>query len=177
MKVNYAEGVKITKEGGNWFTDTATLNDEASDRKLIAEAVQTAKTSDAVVLVIGGNEDTNKEGWADNHLGDRDSIELVGRQNDLVKAVVETGKPVVVFLVNSGPLAINYVAATVPAILEGFYLGQETGTAAADVIFGDYNPGGKLPVSFPRSVGQLPIFYNRKPSSRRGYLFSTTEPL
>ena len=177
VKVNYAEGVKITKEGGNWFTDTATLNDEASDRKLIAEAVQTAKTSDAVVLVIGGNEDTNKEGWADNHLGDRDSIELVGRQNDLVKAVVETGKPVVVFLVNSGPLAINYVAATVPAILEGFYLGQETGTAAADVIFGDYNPGGKLPVSFPRSVGQLPIFYNRKPSSRRGYLFSTTEPL
>ena len=72
MKVNYAEGVKITKEGGNWFTDTATLNDEASDRKLIAEAVQTAKSSDAVVLVIGGNEDTNKEGWADNHLGDRD---------------------------------------------------------------------------------------------------------
>ncbi|MEQ1764980.1 MAG: fibronectin type III-like domain-contianing protein, partial [Pyrinomonadaceae bacterium] len=75
------------------------------------------------------------------------------------------------------PLAINYVAQTVPAILEGFYLGQETGTAAADVIFGDYNPGGKLPVSFPRNVGQLPIFYNRKPSSRRGYLFSTTEPL
>ncbi|MEO5857924.1 MAG: glycoside hydrolase family 3 N-terminal domain-containing protein [Pyrinomonadaceae bacterium] len=176
-KVNYAEGVKITKEGGNWFTDTATLNDEGNDRKLIAEAVATAKASDAVVLVIGGNEDTNKEGWADNHLGDRDSIELVGRQNDLVKAVVETGKPVVVFLVNSGPLAINYVAQAVPSILEGFYLGEETGTAAADVIFGDYNPGGKLPVSFPRNVGQLPIFYNRKPSARRGYLFSTTEPL
>ncbi|MEQ1762115.1 MAG: glycoside hydrolase family 3 N-terminal domain-containing protein, partial [Pyrinomonadaceae bacterium] len=81
VKVNYAEGVKITKEGGNWFTDTATLNDEASDRKLIAEAVATAKLSDVVVLVIGGNEDTNKEGWADNHLGDRDSIDLVGRQN------------------------------------------------------------------------------------------------
>lgn len=98
------------------------------------------------------NEDSNKKGWADNHLGDRDSLELVGRQDDLVKAVLATGKPVVVFLTNSGPLAINYVAENVPAILEGFYLGEEGGTAAADVIFGDFRPGGKLPVSFPRST-------------------------
>jgi beta-glucosidase len=130
-----------------------------------------------VILAIGGNEDTNKEGWAENHLGDRDSVDLVGRQNDLVKAVLATGKPTIVFLTNSGPLAINEVAENVSAILEGFYLGQETGTAAADVIFGDYNPGGKLPVTFPRTVGQLPIFYNKKPSARRGYLFATTEPL
>lgn len=177
LKVNYAEGVKITKEGGNWFGDANTLNDAASDEKLIQEAVQVAKSSDKVILVIGGNEDTNKEGWAENHLGDRDSLDLVGRQNDLVKAVLATGKPTVVFMINSGPLAINYVAENVPAILEGFYLGEETGTAAADVLFGDYNPGGKLTVSFPRSVGQLPIFYNKKPSARRGYLFSTTEPL
>lgn len=177
VKVNYAKGVIITKEGGNWFGDTATLNDEASDRKLIAEAVEVAKNSDAVILSIGGNEDTNKEGWADNHLGDRDSLDLVGRQNELVKAILATGKPTVVFLTNSGPLAINYVAENVPAILEGFYLGEETGTAAADVLFGDYNPGGKLPVSFPRSVGQLPIHYNSKPTAKRGYLFSTTEPL
>ncbi|MEZ5426950.1 MAG: glycoside hydrolase family 3 N-terminal domain-containing protein [Pyrinomonadaceae bacterium] len=177
VKVNYAEGVKITKEGGNWFGDTATLNDEASDRRLIEEAVKAARDSDAVILSIGGNEDTNKEGWAANHLGDRDSLELVGRQNDLVKAVLATGKPTVVFLTNSGPLSVNYVAENVPAILEGFYLGEETGTAAADVIFGDYNPGGKLPVSFPRNVGQLPIYYNRKPTAKRGYLFSTTEPL
>jgi len=177
VKVNYAEGVKITKEGGNWFGDTATLNDAASDQKLIDEAVRTAENSDAVILVIGGNEDTNKEGWAENHLGDRNSLELVGQQNGLVKAVLETGKPTVVFLINSGPLAIGYVAENVPAILEGFYLGEETGTAAADVIFGDYNPGGKLPVSFPRTVGQLPIYYNHKPTARRGYLFSTTEPL
>ncbi len=177
IKVNYAKGVLITKEDGNWFGDTATLNDEASDKKLIAEAVEAAKKSDAVILSIGGNEDTNKEAWADNHLGDRDSLDLVGRQNELVKAILATGKPVVVFLTNSGPLAINYVAENVPAILEGFYLGEETGTAAADVIFGDYNPGGKLPVSFPRSAGQLPIYYNRKPTAKRGYLFSTTEPL
>jgi len=177
VQVNYAEGVKITKEGGDWFADTSTLSDEADDRRSIAEAVRTAQNSDVVILSIGGNEDTNKEGWAANHLGDRDSLELVGRQNDLVKAILETGKPTVVFLTNSGPLAINYVAENVPAILEGFYLGQETGTAAADVIFGDYNPGGKLPVSFPRSVGQLPISYNQKPTAKRGYLFSTTEPL
>jgi beta-glucosidase len=177
VKVNYAEGVKITKEGGNWFGDTNTLNDSASDQKLIDEAVKVAKSSDKVILVIGGNEDTNKEGWAENHLGDRDSLELVGRQNDLVKAVLATGKPTVVFMINSGPLAINYVAENVPAILEGYYLGEETGTAAADVLFGDYNPGGKLTVSFPRSVGQLPIYYNHKPTARRGYLFSTTAPL
>lgn len=177
VKVNYAEGVKITKEGGNWFGDVNTLNDAASDQKLIDEAVATAKSSDAVILVIGGNEDTNKEAWAENHLGDRDSLELVGRQNDLVKAVLETGKPIVVFLINSGPLAINYVAENAPAILEGFYLGEETGTAAAAVLFGDYNPGGKLPVSFPRSVGQIPLYYNQKPTAKRGYLFSTTAPL
>jgi beta-glucosidase len=177
VQVNFAEGVKISKEGGNWFGDTITLNDAASDQELIDEAVKTANRSDKVILVIGGNEDTNKEGWAENHLGDRDSLELVGRQNELVKAVLATGKPTVVFLINSGPLSINYVAENVPAILEGFYLGQETGTAVADVLFGDYNPGGKLPVSFPRSVGQLPIYYNHKPTARRGYLLSTTAPL
>ncbi len=177
VKVNYAEGVKITKEGGNWFGDKATPNDAASDQKLISEAVETAGSSDAVILVIGGNEDTSKEAWAENHLGDRDSLDLFGRQNDLVKAVLATGKPTVVFLINSGPLAINYVSENVPAILEGFYLGEETGTAAADVLFGDYNPGGKLAVTFPRSVGQLPIYYNAKPTARRGYVDSTTTPL
>jgi beta-glucosidase len=177
IKVNYAEGCKITKEGGNWWADKAELSDYGTDAKLIAEAVAVTKASDVAVLVIGGNEDTNKEGWGENHLGDRDSLELVGRQNDLVKAVLETGKPTIVMLINSGPLSINYVAEKVPAILEGFYLGQETGLAVADVLFGDYNPSGKLPVSFPRSVGQLPIYYNHKPTAKRGYLFTSKEPL
>ena len=177
LKVAYAEGCKITKEGGDWFADTANLSDPAEDRKLIAEAVQVAKTADVALLVLGGNEDTNKEGWADNHLGDRDSLELIGRQNDLVKAILETGKPTIVLLINSGPLSINYIAENVPAILEGFYLGQETGVGVADVLFGDYNPAGKLTISFPRSVGQLPLYYNRKPTARRGYLFANKEPL
>jgi beta-glucosidase len=177
VKVTHARGVRITKEGGDWWADTSTPPDAAEDERLIAEAVKAARASDAVVLVIGGNEDTHKEAWADNHLGDRDTLDLPGRQNDLVRAVLATGRPAVAVLINSGPLSINYVAERVPAILEGFYLGEETGTGVADVLFGDYNPSGKLPVSFPRSVGQLPIYYNHKPTARRGYLYTSKAPL
>jgi beta-glucosidase len=177
VNVTYARGVNITKEGGDWWADTSTPPDPAEDTRLIAEAVHVARAADAVVLVIGGNEDTNKEGWADNHLGDRDTLDLAGRQNDLVRAVLETGKPTVAVLINSGPLSVNYVAERVPAILEGFYLGEETGTGVADVLFGDYNPSGRLPVSFPRTVGQLPIYYNHKPTAKRGYLYTSKEPL
>src|SRR5215212_7701466 len=177
VNVTYARGVNITKEGGDWWADTSTPSDPAEDARLIAEAVNVAKAADAVVLVIGGNEDTNKEGWADNHLGDRDTLDLAGRQNDLVRAVLETGKPTVAVLINSGPLSVNYVAEKVPAILEGFYLGEETGTGVADVLFGDHNPSGKLPVRFPRTVGQLPIYYNYKPTAKRGYLYTSKEPL
>jgi len=177
IKVTYAEGCKITQEGGDWFADSSHLNTPTDDEKLIAQAVEVARTADVALLVLGGNEDTNKEAWADNHLGDRDSLDLVGRQNDLVRAVLETGKTTIVMLINSGPLSINYIAEKVPAILEGFYLGQETGAGVADVLFGDFNPAGKLTVTFPRSVGQLPAYYNRKPTARRGYLFTSKEPL
>ncbi|MDQ3817943.1 MAG: glycoside hydrolase family 3 C-terminal domain-containing protein, partial [Acidobacteriota bacterium] len=177
VKVNYAKGCKITEENGDWWADTSHLSDPAEDARLISEAVEMAKASDVAVLVVGGNEDTNKEGWAENHLGDRDSLDPVGRQNDLVRAVLATGKPTIVVLINSGPLSINYIAENVPAILECFYLGQETGVGLADVVFGDYNPAGKLPVSFPRSVGQLPIYYDYKPTAKRGYLYTSKEPL
>jgi beta-glucosidase len=177
VKVDFARGCKITEEGGNWWSDKSTLSTPEEDSKLIAEATRVARDSDVAILVVGGNEDTNKEAWADNHLGDRDSLDLIGSQNDLVKEVLETGKPTIVFLINSGPLSVNYIAEKVPAILEGFYLGEETGTGAADVLFGDYNPSGKLPISFPRSVGQLPIYYNHKPTARRGYLYASKEPL
>jgi beta-glucosidase len=177
IKVTYAEGCKITQEGGDWFADSSHLNTPSDDDKLIAQAVEVARSADVALLVLGGNEDTNKEAWAENHLGDRDSLDLVGRQNDLVRAVMETGKPTVVLLINSGPLSINYIAEKVPAILEGFYLGQETGVGVADVLFGDVNPSGKLAVTFPRSVGQLPAYYNRKPTAKRGYLFTSKDPL
>lgn len=177
VKVNYAEGCKITKEGGDWWADASHTPDPAEDERLIAQAVEAARASDVALLVVGGNEDTNKEGWADNHLGDRDTLDLAGRQNDLIRAVFATGKPTVVMLINSGPLSVTYAAENVPAILEGFYLGEETGTGVADVLFGDYNPSAKLPVSFPRTVGQLPIYYNYKPTAKRGYLYTSKEPL
>jgi beta-glucosidase len=83
----------------------------------------------------------------------------------------------VVLLFNGRPISINYVSQHVPAILECWYLGQETGHAVAEVLFGDFNPGGKLPISIPRSAGHLPAYYNHKPSARRGYLFDEVSPL
>jgi beta-glucosidase len=91
--------------------------------------------------------------------------------------VLETGKPTIVFLINGRPLSINYIAEKVPVVFEGWYLGQETGTAVAGVLFGDYSPSGKLPITIPRSVGQLPDYYYQKPSAKRGYLFTSKEPL
>ena len=139
--------------------------------------MELAKQADVALLVVGETESTNREAWSESHLGDRDSLDLLGAQNQLVQAVVETGVPTIVLLINGRPLSINYVASHVPAILEGWYLGQEGGTAAARVIFGDVNPAGKLPISFPRSVGQLPDYYNHKPSRNRSYLFNSREPL
>ncbi|TWB39585.1 glycoside hydrolase family 3 N-terminal domain-containing protein [Nitrospirillum pindoramense] len=176
VKVTYAEGVRITK-GDDWYGDTVELADPQENARLIQQAVAVAKAADHIVLVIGDNEQTSREGWAKNHLGDRDSLDLVGQQNDLAKALFALGKPVVVVLQNGRPLSVVDVAAKSNALIEGWYLGQEGGTAMADVLFGDVNPGGKLPVTIPRSVGQLPMFYNKKPSARRGYLFDTTDPL
>ncbi|TWB59464.1 glycoside hydrolase family 3 N-terminal domain-containing protein [Nitrospirillum viridazoti] len=176
VKVTYAEGVRITKDD-DWYGDTVELADPAENARLIQQAVAVAKTADHIVLVIGDNEQTSREGWANNHLGDRDSLDLVGQQNDLAKALFALGKPVVVVLQNGRPLSVVDVAARANALVEGWYLGQEGGTAMADVLFGDVNPGGKLPVTVARSVGQLPMFYNKKPSARRGYLFDTTDPL
>jgi beta-glucosidase len=174
--VDYSEGVRLT-ESRCWSCDEVKLVPASVNRKLIAAAVQAAKKADVVVMVLGDNEQTSREAWADNHLGDRSSLDLVGQQDDLAKAILALHKPTVVVLLNGRPLSVNYLAGHAPAILEGWYLGQETGHAVADVLFGKANPGGKLPVTIPRSVGQLPVFYNHKPTSRRGYLFDTTAPL
>jgi beta-glucosidase len=178
--VVYAEGCKITdakNDWHGWFANDVKLIDPATQQDSVKAAAEAAKKADIAIVVVGENESTNREAWAENHLGDRDSLELLGAQNDLVKAVVETGTPTVVLLINGRPLSINYIAEKVPAILEGWYLGQEGGTAAANVIFGDINPGGKLPITFPHSVGDLPDFYNHKPSANRTYAFSTRKPL
>jgi len=176
-EVLYSLGCKITESDPDWNADKVVLGDPALNAKRIQEAVRVARKADVVILVIGGNEQTSREAWAVEHPGDRDSLDLLGNQDDLVKAILATGKPVVVFLIHGRPNSINYVAENVPAILDGWYLGQEGGAAAADVIFGDFNPGGKLPITVPRSVGQLPDYYYQKPTAKREYLGSTTEPL
>jgi beta-glucosidase len=178
--VLYAEGCKITTAPQGyrgWWANDVELVDPATQTASIQAAVDTARKADVAILVVGENESTNREAWGEMHRGDRDSLDLLGAQNDLVKAVVETGTPTVVVLINGRPLSINYIAERVPAILEGWYLGQEGGTGAAEVIFGDVNPGGKLPITFPHSVGDLPDFYNHKPSANRSYEFSTRKPL
>jgi len=176
VSVLYSQGCKITI-GGSWNDDVVTPSDPVEDRRQIAEAVEVARRADVIVLAIGGNEQTSREAWGRTHMGDRTRLDLVGRQNELVDAMLATGKPVVVLLFNGRPLSITHFSERVPAILECWYLGQECGAAVADVLFGDANPGGKLPISIPRSVGHIPAFYNYKPSARRGYLFDDVSPL
>ncbi len=176
IKVNYAEGCKITV-GGSWVEDTVTFPNPKEEEKRIAEAVETAKKSDVVILVLGGNEQTSREAWNNFHLGDRADLQLIGNQDKLINAIHKTGKPIVAFLFNGRPLAINNLLEKAATVFECWYLGQESGNAVADVLFGDYNPAGKLPISFPRSVGHIPTYYNHKPSARRGYFNDSITPL
>lgn len=176
MRIVTAEGVRIT-DSGDWYTDEVRLANRAQNLQRIAQAVTVAKSADAIVLAIGTNPAISREGWADNHLGDRDTLDLLGEQPELAQALLALGKPVAVVLINGPPLSVPLLADRANAILEAWYPGQEGGTALAGILLGDTNPGGKLPVTFPRSVGQLPMVYNQKPSAHRGYEFSSREPL
>ncbi|APG61865.1 beta-glucosidase [Sphingorhabdus lutea] len=172
----FAQGVKIT-EDDDWYGDEVKLADPAENHKLIAEAVEKAKNADKIILTLGDTEQTSREGWAENHLGDRPSLELVGEQQALFDALKALGKPIIVVLVNGRPPAIEKISKEANAIVESWYLGEQGGNALANILFGDVNPAGKLPVTFARSAGQLPYFYNHKPTARRGYLFADSSPL
>ena len=142
----------------------------------IQEAVEAAKKSDVAIVIVGGSSWTRESTCGEGY--DRADLNLPGVQINLIKAMYETGTPIVVVLINGRPLTINWVAENVPAILEAWYPGEEGGNAIVDIIFGDYNPSGKLPITFPQSVGQLPLYYNYKPSGRRyDYVFMKGEPL
>jgi beta-glucosidase len=182
--VVYAEGCKITanlpeSSMAAWQSVAAVkLPTPAEDQTEIAQAVAIAKDADLIILVVGENETIARESWAANHVGDRDSMELFGAQNDLANAMFALGKPVVVYLMNGKPLAIPTIAEKADAIIEGWYMGQETGTAAADVLFGDVNPSGKLTITFPRATGNLPDYYDHKPGSRiYNFVEGTDKPL
>lgn len=175
-EVVHAQGVFITQSEDRSANEIL-LADPEKNRQLIAEAIGVANTADVIVLAIGDTEQTSREGFAKNHLGDRTSLDLIGEQNDLFDAMKATGKPVVVVAINGRPPSWPTVAEQANALLECWYMGQQGGHAMAAALFGDINPGGKLPVTVARHVGQLPVFYDAKPSARRGYLFDTTDPL
>jgi beta-glucosidase len=183
-RVLYSEGCEITTDVNAktpgwlaWYHNGYHLPNPAEQKKEMAAAVDVARQSDVVILVIGENESIDREAWSLQHLGDRDHLSLFGDQSKLVRDIVATGKPVVVLLINGRPITINYIAKHVPAIVEAWYPGQEGGTAAAEVLFGQYNPGGKLPITFPHTVGDLPDFYNHKPSVVVPWIGTSGKPL
>ncbi|HEU5209856.1 MAG TPA: glycoside hydrolase family 3 N-terminal domain-containing protein [Longimicrobiales bacterium] len=133
---------------------------DSVDRSGFEEAIRIARAADVVVLVVGEHRDMSAEAR------NRADIGLPGVQQELVEAVYATGTPVVTVLTNGRPLAIPWLAENAPAILETWYLGVQMGPAVADVLFGDYNPAGRLPVTFPRTTGQVPIYYNHKSTGR-----------
>jgi beta-glucosidase len=143
-RVMYAKGCDINTDGAGG----------------IAEAARAARESDVVIIAVGESAEMSGEAAV------RSSLDLPGRQMDLVRAVHETGKPYVVVLMNGRPLAINWIAENSPAVLETWFAGTQAGNAIADALFGDVNPGGKLPATFPRAVGQVPIYYNHKNTGR-----------
>jgi beta-glucosidase len=143
-KVLYAKGADVQGTDTSGFT----------------EAVNLASEADAVVLILGEHHGMSGEATS------RSTLDLPGMQLELAKAVHATGKPVVVVLMNGRPLSITWLAEHVPAILEAWFLGVQMGPAVADVLFGDVSPSGKLPVTFPRAVGQVPIYYNHKNTGR-----------
>jgi beta-glucosidase len=180
-RVLYAKGVAIEGRGifGNYDavppaatnaggTNVVAAPDAAAARLAttptapdsIAEAVRIARQADVVVIAVGETAEMSGEAAA------RSSLDLPGRQLELIQAIHATGKPYVVVLMNGRPLTINWLAENSPAILETWFAGTEAGNAIADVLFGAVNPGGKLPVTFPRAVGQVPIYYNHKNTGR-----------
>ena len=143
-KVSYAKGCDVTGDSREGFD----------------EAVNAAKESEFVILAVGESSEMSGEAAV------RSSLDLPGRQFELIQAIHATGKPYAIVLMNGRPLSINWAATNSPAILETWFGGTQAGHAIADVLFGDVNPGGKLPVTFPRSVGQVPIYYNHKNTGR-----------
>jgi len=178
-EVIYSKGVDLTTNGdtismNNYqYINTAIFPKADSNRMKIAEAVKVASQCDIIICAVGENEQISREAGTDR-MGDMSTLDLLSQQDELVKAMVETGKPVVVYLAHARPYAINYIAENVTAIVDGWFNGEEAGNAFANILFGDVNPSGKLTISIPRTVGQLPVFYNYKPSAR-AYDYVTTK--
>jgi beta-glucosidase len=169
--VEQADGVWISEPDAKgehpMMAPMKPVND-ADNRARIAKAVEVAKRSDVVLLVVGDNPQITRESVGGP--GDRNSLDLYGMQTELAEAIIATGKPFVTLLFNGRPLSVNRLAEKSNALLEGWYLGEEGGNAVANIVFGNTNPGGKLTVSIPRSVGDLPVFYNQHPTAEGQYI-------
>jgi beta-glucosidase len=150
--IRIAPNAIISKSKGCDFND--------DNKKGFEEAIAATKNADVIVACVG------EAAWMIGEASSRSNINLPGVQEDLIKELVKTGKPVVVVLMNGRPLVIPYLADNCAAIVEAWFLGTQTGNAVASVLFGDYNPSGKLPMTFPRSIGQVPLFYNNKNTGR-----------
>jgi beta-glucosidase len=170
-QVVYSQGCEVTTNGDSvsqnnyQFIDLPKFPTKEENQKLIDEAVNVANNSDFIVLAVGENEQFSREAW-NGHPGDMTDLNLQSQQEDLVKAIAATGKPYMVYLMHGRPLSINWIANNAPAIVDGWFTGEESGNAFANILFGDVNPSGKLTISVPRSVGQLPVYYNASPTSR-----------
>ena len=159
VKVNYAKGCEVVNE--HW-PETEVLPEPLTkeEQRQIDEAVEAAKNSEIAIVVLGDSSKTVGESAS------RTSLDLPGRQLELVRAVYAVGKPVIVVLLNGRPISINWVNKYVPGIIEGWFPGAQGGTAIAEVLFGDYNPGGKLTMTFPKTAGQIPYNFPTKPSAQ-----------
>ena len=164
--VTVLEGIKEIVSSGTKILYAKGCENLGGDTSGFEEAINTAKQADAVILVLGDSSGLVPS-CTTGETRDSADLKLPGVQEELVKAIIATGKPVVVVLVNGRPYAIPWLSENANAILEAWLPGEEGGPAVADILFGEENPGGKLPISFPRSVGQVPIFYNSKPSGMR----------
>ncbi|MCX7795133.1 MAG: glycoside hydrolase family 3 C-terminal domain-containing protein [bacterium] len=174
--VTVLEGIKNKVSSGTTvlYAKGCELSGESTDG--FNEALDIASKSDVIIAVMGENSGLFKRGISGEG-NDRIDLNLPGVQRKLLKAIKELNKPIVLVITNGRPLSITWEKENIPAIIEAWYPGEEGGNAIADVIFGDYNPGGKLPVSFPKDVGQIPVYYNRKPSAFSEYLTTDTKPL
>jgi len=162
------EGIK-SRVSRNTIVHYAKGCDVRSDsRDGFAEAIEAAKKSEVAVVVVGDKSGLVKD-CTSGESRDRANLNLPGIQEELVKVIYETGTPIIVVLINGRPLSINWIMNNITSVLEAWLPGEEGARAVADVLFGDYNPGGKLPISFPRSVGQVPVYYNHKPSGGRSH--------
>jgi len=165
---------KVSKQTSIYYARGCGISDRSKDG--FKEALEAAEKSDVIVAVVGERSGLSEEDVSGEHR-DRADLRLPGVQEELVEMLCETGKPVVLVLVNGRPLSLMRIADKCSAILEAWLPGEEGGNAVADVLFGDYNPGGKLPVSFPQHVGQIPVNYGRRRSSLGDYVFSSSKPL